>query len=391
MSQRLVESIESVDPEWIDYAEFGRRFVTHAVTESRIEAAVAGITGRELAIGPFNLGPAGLAGFLARGRIGRPEVVHRGPRITFGVRIPVSLAAKILLGGKRLGLETVVSIDLTFHARTADPLLVVIDIPQVRRADVQVLLRLAAADSVAEWMLDPISGLLQREVANRVNALLRDPGVMRSRIYDIEAIMARERSPYRTHTRFDWIDYAEFGRRFFPRIVTRERVGEFAAQLAGRQIQIGPMRTGPRAAAEVTVRGAVAEPRISDRPADDPAGDPPGDSDIALVRFDLVVPVSLDITVNVLKDNHYRAEVEIPLVLTAHAADPLLIVVEVDPPSRDDVRLEYAAQGVRAATLGVLAGIKKQIVAQVVRVVRAELADPAGRTVDVAARIDRLL
>ena len=75
----------------------------------------------------------------------------------------------------------------------------------------------------------------------------------------------------------------------------------------------------------------------------------------------------------------------------AHAADPLLIVVEVDPPEREDVRLEYAARGMRAAVLGVLAGIKKQIVAQVVRVVRAELADPAVRTLDVGERIDRLL
>ncbi|MEU1983392.1 hypothetical protein [Nocardia sp. NPDC019395] len=381
-----MEPIEPVAPEWIDYAEFGRRFVTHAVTESRIERAVAGIVGRGLTIGPFNLGPAGLAGFLAEGRIGRPVVVHRGPHISFDVRIPVSLAAKILLGGRRLGLETVVSIDLTFHARTADPLLIVIDIPEVRRSDVSVLLRLAAADSVAEWLLDPISGLLQREVANRVNTMLRDPGVMRSRIYDVQAIVDRRRSPHRERTEFEWIDYAEFGRRFFPGIVTGERLGGFVSHLAGRRIEIGPFRTGPRSAAEVTVRGEVGQPLLTDRP---PV--PPADDDIALVRFDLTVPVTLDITVNVLKDNRYRADLEIPLVLTAHAADPLLIVVEVDPPVREHVRLEYAAQGMRAAALGTLAGIKKQIVAQVVRVVRAELADPATRTLDVAERIDRLL
>ncbi|MFI5719911.1 hypothetical protein [Nocardia sp. NPDC051750] len=386
MSERLMEPIELGDPEWIDYAEFGRRFVTHAVTESRIEAAVAGITGRGLTIGPFNLGPAGLAGFLAEGRIGRPVVVRRGSQISFDVRIPVSLAAKILLGGRRLRLETVVSIDLTFHARTADPLLIVIDIPEVRRSDVSVLLRLAAADSVAEWMLDPISGLLQREVANRVNTMLRDPGVMRSRIYDVQAIVDGRRSPHRKRTEFEWIDYAEFGRRFFPGLVTRERLGGFVSYLAGRQIEIGPLRTGPRAAAEVTVRGEVGQPLLMDLPPVPAAGD-----DFALVRFGLTVPVSLDITVNVLKDNHYRADLEIPLILTAHAADPLLIVVDVDPPAREHVRLEYAAQGMRAAALGTLAGIKKQIVAQVVRVVRTELADPATRTLDVAGRIDRLL
>ncbi|WP_328387969.1 hypothetical protein [Nocardia sp. NBC_00416] len=381
-----MEPIESVNPEWIDYAEFGRRFVTHAVTERRIEAAVAGIAGRGLTIGPFNLVPAGLAGFLAEGKIGRPVVVRRAPDIAFDVRIPVSLTAKILLGGTPLRVETVMSIDLTFHARTADPLLIVIDIPRVRQSDVSVRLRLSAADAVAEWLLDPIAGLLQREVAHRVNGMLRDPGVMRSRIYDIEAIVARERSPHRSRTTFEWIDYAEFGRRFFPRLVTRDRVGQFITHLAGRQIDIGPMRTGPRAAAQVTVHGEVGLPELSDRPPASTADDDP-----ALVRFDLTVPVSLDITVSVLKDNRYRADVEIPLQLTAHAADPLLIVVEVEPPVRADVRLEYAAQGMRAAALGGLARIKKQIVAQVLRVVRAELADPANRTLDVGERIDRLL
>ena len=385
MSEQLMEPSEVDEPEWIDYGEFGTRFVTHAVTGARIEGAVAGITGRGLTIGPFNLGPAGLAGFLAEGKVEQPVVIHRGPPVRFDVRIPVTLTAKVLLGGRRLRLGTVVSIDLTFHARTADPLLIVIDIPRVQPADVSVLLRFGAADATAEWLLDPIAWLLQREVANRVNGMLRDPGVLHRRIYDVEAIVARERSPHRSRTEFDWIDYAEFGRRFFTRIVTRDRVFGFVESLAGRRIEIGPVRTGPRAAAELTVRGEVRPPVLTDRPATghrDPT-DP--------VQFDLLVPVTLEITVHVLKDNQYRADVQVPLVLTAHAADPLLIVIEVQPPVREQVRLDYAAEGMRAATLGALAGIRKQIVAQVLRVVRAELSDPAGRTLDVAERIDRAL
>lgn len=386
MSERLMEPGEAVEMVWIDYAEFGERFVTHAVAGSRIEAAVAGITGRGLSIGPVNIGPAGLAGFLAEGRIGRPEVVRRDSPVSFDVRIPVSLAAKVLLGGRRLGLETVVSIDLVFHARTADPLLIVIDIPEVQRSDVRVMLRAAAADSAAEWMLDPISGLLQREVAARVNTMLRDPGVMRKRVYDVAAIVDRQRSAHRGRTDFQWIDYAEFGRRFFPVMVTSERLSGFLGHLAGRPIEIGPFRTGPRAAAEVTVRGDIGQPLLTDLPAI-----PAEYGDTALVRFGLTVPVSLDITVAVLKDNHYRADLEIPLTLTTHAAHPLRIVVEVDPPIRENIRLDYEPQGRRAAALGALGGIRKQIIAQVMRVIRAELADPATRTLDVAARIDRLM
>ena len=50
--------------------------------------------------------------------------------------------------------------------------------------------------------------------------------------------------------------------------------------------------------------------------------------------------------------------------------------------------MEFTAKGLRAATLARLAGIKKQVVAQVVAVVSTELADPTGRTIDVGAAID---
>nr|WP_245838990.1 hypothetical protein [Nocardia donostiensis] len=368
------------EPDWIDYAEFGRRFVTHAVNSARIEAAIAGIAGRGMTFGPFSLGPTGLAGFMAEGKVGRPIVVHRGPQVTFEVRIPVSLALKVLLGGKKLRVETIVSIDLTLDARTADPLLIVIDIPRVQPADVRVVLRAQAVESVGEWLLDPIAGVVQREVAHRVNTMLADPRARRARIFDIEAIVAGVSSAHRHRIEFDWIDYEEFGRRFFPLLVTRERVQDVVQRLAGRPIEIGPVRTGPRDSATLTVRGAVRDPEVSDVLGDGPEP-----------RFDLRIPVSLDITVDVLKANRYHADVVIALRLVARAADPLLIVIDVAPPSPEDIGLEFAAHGVRAATLGKLAGIKKQVIAQVAKVVRRELADPAIRTIDAGARIDRLV
>lgn len=381
MPERLMGPIGMrEEPAWIDYAEFGRRFVTHAVTSPRIEAAVAGIAGRGLKIGPFSLGPAGLAGFLAEGKVGTPRVVRDGPHVTFDVRVPVSLALKVLLGGRKLRVETIVSIDLRLHARTAEPLLIVIDIPQVQPEDVQVVLRARALEAAGEWMLDPIAGLVQREIAGRVNAMLADPRARRSRTYDIEAIVAGTRSEHRGRAERSWIDYAEFGRRFFPLLVTAPRVDEVVQRLSGRSIEIGPVRTGPRDSATLTVRGAVRKPDLTALP------------DVGReVEFALVVPVSLDITVDVLKTNRYRADVAIGLRLVARAADPLLLVVDVAPPEPEDIELEFSAHGMRAATLGALAGIKKQLIAQVLEVVRREIADPAGRTIDVAARIDRMV
>lgn len=370
------QSIRQDPSTWIDYAEFGERFVRHSVTRARIEAAVSGMAGRGMTIGPFSVGPAGLAGFVAEGSVGKPVIARSGPQVTFEVRVPVSLHVTITLGGQRLRLEAIVEIDLTLHARTAAPLLIVIDIPRVSARDVSFVVRAQAIGAAFELLLDPIAVLVQREVANRLNAILADPAARRGRVFDVEAIMNGTRSEHLERESFDWIGYDEFGRRFFPLIVTAGRVREVVDRLAGRAIEIGPLRTGPREAATVEVKGAVRVPRLAEREGVDP------------VSFDLVIPVGLDITVDVLKANRYRAEVEIPLVLVACAADPLLIVIDTSAPDPDTISVDLRAEGWRAKALGRVGHIRQQIATQVAAVIRGELADPAGRTIDVESRID---
>ncbi|NKY85869.1 hypothetical protein [Nocardia veterana] len=362
--------------EWIDYSEFGERFVVHAVNRDRIEAAVSGMAGRGMSIGPFSIGPAGLAGLVAEGKVGKPVIARSEPHVTFEVRVPVSMHLTVTLGGQQFRIEATVEIDLTLHARTADPLLIVIDIPRVRSRDVSFAVRAEAVGAAVDVLLDPIASLVRREVASRLNAMLADPAARRGRVFDIEAIMNGTRSEHVARAEFEWIDYGEFGRRFFPLIVTADRVRDVVEGLAGRVIEVGPIRTGPGDAATVEVSGTVRMPRLSRRTGDAP------------VSFDLMIPVGLDITVDVLKANRYRAEVEVSLVLVARAADPLLIVVDVTPPRSGDVSVELQAEGWRAKVLGSVGKIRQQIAAQVAQVIRGELADPRGRTIDVAARID---
>ncbi|MGW4241872.1 hypothetical protein [Nocardia sp. NPDC004722] len=401
----------SDEPTWIDYAEFGERFVAAAVTESRIESAVSSVAGRGITIGPFGIGPAGLARFVAKGSIGKPTVIRRGPHVHFDVMLPVKLRVDVTLGGQRLRLEAVVEIDLTMHARTADPLLIVIDIPPVTGRDVSFVMRAQAIGTAWEVLLNPIAQLVQREVAGRINGILADPDSQRGRTFDVEAILNGTNSPYRGRPTHEWIGYDEFGRRFFTRIVTAERVQEVVESMAGKAIEVGPLRTGPGNKAEVWVQGSVRlprvaeagpptvaarpEPRIAELPttaaesarvAAEAAG--ANHHDPALVRFDLMIPVSLDISVDVLQTNRYRAEVQVPVALTARAADPLLIVIDAVPPRAGDIDLEMTAQGWRAAALGKLAGMRKQIAAQVAGVVRSEVADVSRRTIDVGARLD---
>ncbi|MEV6767178.1 hypothetical protein AB0N05_00950 [Nocardia sp. NPDC051030] len=406
----------SDEPTWIDYAEFGERFVAAAVTESRIEAAVSGMAGRGMTIGPFGIGPAGLARFVAKGSVGKPTVIRRGPHVHFDVGLPVKLRVDVTLGGQRLRLEAVVEIDLTLHARTADPLLVVIDIPPVTSRDVSFVMRAQAIGSAWELLLDPIAKMVQREVANRINGILADPDSQRGRTFDVEAILNGTNSPYRGRPTHQWITYDEFGHRFFERIVTADRVREVVESMAGKPIEVGPMRAGPGNKAQVSVQGTVRlprvtaaaerpdaarpEPRIAELPrttealAADAAAEEKIDAakraghDPALVTFDLTIPVSLDVTVDVLQSNRYRAEVQVPVALTARAAEPLLIIIDAVPPRAQDIDLEMTAEGWRAATLGKLAGMRKQIAQQVAAVVRDEVADVSRRTIDVGARLD---
>lgn len=254
----------SEEPTWIDYAEFGERFVAAAVTESRIESAVSSVAGRGMTIGPFGIGPAGLARFVAKGSIGKPSIVRRGPHVHFDVMLPVKLRVDVTLGGQRLRLEAVVEIDLDMHARTADPLLIVIDIPPVTGRDVSFVMRAQAIGTAWEVLLDPIAKLIQNEVANRVNGILADPDSQRGRTFDVEAILNGTDSAYRGRPTHDWIGYDEFGRRFFSRIVTADRVREVVENLAGKPIEVGPLRTGPGNKAEVWVQGSVRLPKVSD-------------------------------------------------------------------------------------------------------------------------------
>jgi len=379
--QRSVEHRE--EPNWIGYAEFGERFVEHAVTEQRIIAAISGMVGQGVSLGPVNIGPAGLAGFLAEGRVGTPRIARHDEAVVYHVTVPVTLAVKVLLGGKPLRLEAVVEIDLTLRARTAAPVLIVIDIPPIEPEHVDFLVRASAVDAALEWALEPIAGLVRREVAQRVTAMLAEPRARRARIFDIESLVDGRRARGPMPDRFEWIDYGEFGRKFFERVVTTRRIGEVVDRMGGRPIEIGPLRTGPGERATVTVRGAIGAPLLAER-------EPEGPHD-EYHRFDLLVPVALDITVHVLRANRYRAEVEIPLLLTARAAEPLRVVIDPFPPKPEELRLHFKAEGVRAATLGALAGIRKQVLARVLSVVKREIGRAEGRIIDVGARIDRVM
>lgn len=364
----------NVEPAWISYEEFGRRFFVEAVTTERIASAVAGMAGKGMKIGPSKIGPGGIAGIFAEGTVGESVISpHDGDEVRFDLMVPASLVLTLRFG-QQIRFEAGVEINLELAARAADPLLVVIDIPKVTHEDVKLVLRAEALGAAWEWLLEPIGRIVRFEVANRLNAMLTDPASVRGRVFDIAARLDDNGERRSRETAFDWITYEEFGTRFFQHAVTQARIAEGARGLEGEKIEIGPLRTGPGDIATVSANGAVRAPRI------DPRSENP-------VEFDMTVPLDLDLVISIARDNRYAADIGVPLVLTARAAEPLQIVVDVARVDADDVDVELTSKGLSASVLGLIGGVKKQIREQVAAQINAQTKDRSSRTVDVAARL----
>ncbi len=176
------------------------------------------------------------------------------------------------------------------------------------------------------------------------------------------------------------LTYAEFGTGFFEHAVTEERILAGMTGLAGEEIEFGPIGAGPGRLAQVSASGVV------------------GDASAQRVRhaavaFRLLIPVTFELFIDLGVDKHrFHVDVEVGLTLTARAAPPLRLVIEVDEPTWRDVTVTVQAEGLRASVLQRVAGVDREIGRFVARYVARELDKPhirAARDIDIAGRIDR--
>jgi hypothetical protein len=173
--------------------------------------------------------------------------------------------------------------------------------------------------------------------------------------------------------------YEEFGELFFRAAVTRERILGAVDGIAGEPIDFGPMGVGPGRIARVTAKGQIGQATATEVP-----GTP--------ITYELVVPVELDFTINLqVEKERFHAAVEVPLIVTAHATTDLRIVVDVTPPNPDELKLDLAADGLRAGLLGRIANVDGELRRFVAKYVARELEKPhiaATREIDVGVSID---
>ena len=171
-----------------------------------------------------------------------------------------------------------------------------------------------------------------------------------------------------------FISYADFGKRFFEIAVTRERVVDAVAGVAGRPIDVGPLAVGPLGLIKIRANGSVGTLSVVERVDEH-------------VAFDVTLPVQLDMVIEIGFDKHrFSALIEVALIAIARAAAPLRIALDVVPPTRRNVAVQLHADGLRASVIQVVAGVDRELKRAVAKFVRGELDKPeirAARVIDV--------
>jgi len=177
----------------------------------------------------------------------------------------------------------------------------------------------------------------------------------------------------------NYMTYEEFGRRFFEIAVTEERVGGAIGDIAGESFEMGPMGQGPGKIAKVTARVRIQEPRVTRQLGD-------------VITFAIRIPLEIDMVVDLRIDKpKFMVFGEIALRATARAAEPLLLILDVEKPRPSDIAIHVTSKSLRAEVVRVIGGIDAEIKRFIAAHVSGEIDSPASqkaKIIDVADRLD---
>ncbi|MHA7664325.1 hypothetical protein [Mycolicibacterium sp. HS_4_1] len=155
--------------EYMSYEEFGRRFFEVAVSEERVADAIGGIAGEAFDMGPIAQGPGGLAKVTARVQIKHPVVARTlGEEITFAIRIPLEIDMTLDLRIDRPRFMVFGEINLTATARSAHPLLLVIDVKAPRSSDIAIHVTSSSIRAELLRIVANVDGEIRRFIAHHV-------------------------------------------------------------------------------------------------------------------------------------------------------------------------------------------------------------------------------
>ena len=178
---------------------------------------------------------------------------------------------------------------------------------------------------------------------------------------------------------YNYMTYEEFGRRFFDIAVTEDRVGGAIGAIAGDGFEMGPIGQGPGKIAKVTAKVRILEPRITRALGE-------------TITFAIRIPLEIDMVVDLRIDRpKFMVFGEIALRATARAAEPLLLILDVEKPSPSDISIHVTSKSLRAELLRVVAGVDAEVKRFISAHVAGEIDSPASqkaKVIDVADSID---
>lgn len=177
----------------------------------------------------------------------------------------------------------------------------------------------------------------------------------------------------------NYMTYEEFGRKFFEVAVTEERVGGAIGAIAGDEFEMGPMGQGPGGIAKVTARVKIQEPRVTRQVGE-------------TITFAIRIPLEINMVVDLRIDRpKFMVFGEIALSATARAAEPLLLILDVQKPRASDISIHVTSKSLRAEVVRVIGGIDAEIRRFIAAHVSGEIDSPASqkaKIIDVANRLD---
>jgi hypothetical protein len=177
----------------------------------------------------------------------------------------------------------------------------------------------------------------------------------------------------------DYMTYEEFGRRFFEVAVTEDRVGGAIAEIAGDAFEMGPIGQGPGKIAKVTAKVRITKPRLTRQLGEQ-------------ITFAIRIPLEIDMVIDLRIDKpRFMVFGEIALRATARAAEPLLLILDVEKPRASDISIHVTSKSLRAELLRIVAGVDAEIRRFIAAHVADEIDSPGSqkaKVIDIADSID---
>ena len=168
------------------YEQFGINFVTMAVTDERLGAALAAVAGDAIWVGPMAVGPANAATVDAEGRIGEPAITrHEGVPLAFTAVLPVALSLDVKVAGVNHHYDARLSVPLELTVMTEEPINVVIDVARVSSRDIDVQLKADGMRAKVLSRLGNVEDEIRRQVARFVREQVDSPKGKRARRIEI--------------------------------------------------------------------------------------------------------------------------------------------------------------------------------------------------------------